>query len=59
MEGRIRGRRGPVGGDDRVELCCEELLVGAAGLNLAGIAMVLPLQDENSQLRAETDGART
>ena len=24
-----------------------------AGLNLAGIAMVIPLQDENSQLRSE------
>jgi DNA-binding transcriptional MerR regulator len=27
----------------------------AAGLNLAGIAMVLPLQDENAKLRAERD----
>jgi DNA-binding transcriptional MerR regulator len=27
----------------------------AAGLNLAGIAMVLPLQDENARLRAERD----
>jgi DNA-binding transcriptional MerR regulator len=27
----------------------------AAGLNLAGIAMVLPLQDENARLRAESD----
>ena len=26
-----------------------------AGLNLAGIAMVMDLQDENTQLRAETD----
>ena len=25
----------------------------AAGLNLAGIAMVIPLQDENNRLRAE------
>jgi DNA-binding transcriptional MerR regulator len=27
----------------------------AAGLNLAGIAMVLPLQDENAKLRAENE----
>jgi MerR family transcriptional regulator, heat shock protein HspR len=27
-----------------------------AGLNLAGIAMVMDLQDENSQLRAEKEG---
>jgi MerR family transcriptional regulator, heat shock protein HspR len=27
----------------------------AAGLNLAGIAMVLPLQDENARLRATRD----
>lgn len=30
----------------------------AAGLNLAGIAMVLPLQDENTRLRAERDDDR-
>ena len=30
----------------------------AAGLNLAGIAMVLPLQDENARLRAERDDDR-
>ncbi len=29
----------------------------AAGLNLAGIAMVLPLQDENARLRARDDEA--
>ena len=29
-----------------------------AGLNLAGIAMVLDLQDENSELRAERDKRR-
>jgi DNA-binding transcriptional MerR regulator len=29
-----------------------------AGLNLAGIAMVLDLQDENAQLRAEKNGQR-
>ncbi|MBW9094979.1 MerR family transcriptional regulator [Microbacterium jejuense] len=28
-----------------------------AGLNLAGIAMVIPLQDENTQLRADKEGA--
>lgn len=28
----------------------------AAGLNLAGIALVLPLQDENARLREEADG---
>ena len=31
----------------------------AAGLNLAGIAMVLDLQDENSQLRAEKKQQQT
>ena len=30
-----------------------------AGLNLAGIAMVLELQDENRRLRAELDRARS
>ena len=30
----------------------------AAGLNLAGIAMVLPLQDENAKLRAGKDAER-
>ncbi len=29
-----------------------------AGLNLAGIAMVLPLQDENARLRAEMKNTR-
>ncbi len=29
-----------------------------AGLNLAGIAMVMDLQDENSQLRAENEQSR-
>ena len=30
-----------------------------AGLNLAGIAMVMDLQDENTQLRAENEERRT
>ena len=31
----------------------------AAGLNLAGIAMVLPLQDENARLRAGKDAKQS